>query len=164
MAVTSSSVPRTKRLVTSLQKDYPQFLFKKGTIEHWSPRSKTITYNPSRSWEELSCGILHELAHALLNHSSYGSDLELLKLESQAWELAARIGRRYKVKIDRDHIQNCLDTYRDWLHRRSTCPNCATHVIQKDAKSYQCFNCQTLWRVSNGRFVRPYRRSVNSEQ
>lgn len=158
--VMSSSVALIKELVAQLQQDYPQFMFEEGPQEHWSPRSNTITYNPSQELEELSCGLLHELAHALLNHRTYDSDLELLKLEAQAWELASKIGRKYKLKIDQDHIQNCLDTYRDWLHQRSTCPGCATHVIQASARSYQCFNCKTSWEVSSGRFARPYRRTA----
>jgi hypothetical protein len=160
MVVMSSSAQKNKDFVDRLKADYPQFLFKKGVQEHWSPQTRTITYNPSRQWQELANSLLHELAHAVLGHSTYGSDVELLKLEAQAWELATKIGRKYKVYIDDNHIQNCLDTYRDWLHRRSSCPICSTHVVQKDQKSYQCFNCQTVWQVSSGRFVRAYRKTT----
>ena len=137
--------------------DYPQFKFKAGSQEHWSPRTKTITYEAVDT-DELKFGLLHELAHALLDHNSYKSDFELLKLESQAWHRAAEIGKKYDVKIDEDHIQNCLDTYRDWLHRRSKCPTCGMHVLQKNATTYKCFNCGETWQVSSGRFARSYRR------
>lgn len=145
------------KFVIQIAKDYPQFSFKPGPQEHWSPRTKTITYSDSEPTEELRYGLLHELAHALLDHSTYHSDFELLKMEAQAWELATKIGQKYGVKLDEDHIQDCLDTYRDWLHRRSQCPACGMHVLQKDSQSYQCFNCDTAWKVSSRRFARSYR-------
>lgn len=145
-------------LVAKIAKDYPQFKFKPGSQEHWSPRTKTITYDPEAI--SFSYGLLHELAHALLGHNSYKSDFELLKLESLAWQTAAEIGQKYGVKIDDEHIQNCLDTYRDWLHRRSKCPACGMHVLQTNPRAYKCFNCGETWQVSAGRFARSYRRKV----
>ena len=149
---------KTDNFIGRLTKDYPDYSFRPGNQDHWSPRDKTITYNPDEPASKLLCGVLHELAHALLNHSTYSSDFELVKLETEAWNLAAEIGKKYKVRISDDHIQNCLDTYRDWLHRRSACPTCGTHVLQKDSHNYLCYNCQTSWHVSSGRFARPYRR------
>ncbi|MBX4199587.1 ImmA/IrrE family metallo-endopeptidase [Candidatus Saccharibacteria bacterium] len=161
MDVTNSSV-KTNDFIDKLAGDYPAYKFKPGKQDHWSPRLKTITYNPDEPEQKLIYGVLHELAHALLDHDSYSSDFELVRLESDAWCLAAKIGKKYKVNISEEHIQNCLDTYRDWLHRRSACPTCGTHVLQKDSSSYHCYNCQTSWHVSSGRFVRPYRRMANT--
>jgi hypothetical protein len=162
MGATNTLNSNTKDFIKDLQRDYPHLKFKPGKQEHWSPKTQTISYNPNQDTEQLRYGLLHEIAHAQLKHNSYQSDFELLKLESHAWELAAKVGKKYKVKIDEDHIQNCLDTYRDWLHRRSACPACGTHVMQRDSRSYQCFNCQTVWQVSSGRFVRPYRRRLKT--
>ena len=159
MAVTSSSNSKSKDFISRLAKDYPQFKFASGSQDNWSPRTKTITYNASKPAKDLQCGVLHELAHALLGHANYTNDFELVNLESEAWELASKMSKKYNIKINDDHIQNCLDTYRDWLHRRSACPACGMHVLQKDATNYHCFNCQSDWHVSNGRFVRPYRRT-----
>lgn len=145
-----------------LRADYPQFSFKAGAQDHWSAKTGTITYINRRPARQLRYSLLHELAHALLGHSNYASDFELLKLEAEAWGLAAKIGRRYGVKIADEHIQNCLDTYRDWLHRRSACPACGSHVLQSDPAHYHCYNCQTRWRVSSRRFARPYRRVESS--
>lgn len=150
----------TTTFVNRLIKDYPQFKFKPGKQEHWSPRSKTITYDDTEPADELRYGLLHELAHALLGHDTYNSDFELLKLEVQAWDLAVKVGKKYGIKLDDNHIQDCLDTYRDWLHRRSKCPACGMHVLQKDLNSYQCFNCGTAWQVSARRFARAYRRKL----
>lgn len=165
MAVTSlpsKTSPKVKpqKFVDIISRDYSQFIFRPGRREHWSPKTNTITYNLEENYQELQYGLLHELSHALLNHDNYHSDFELLKLETQAWDLAAKIGKKYGVKLDDGHIQDCLDTYRDWLHRRSTCPVCGVHVLQKDSQTYQCFNCRSTWSVSSGRFVRPYRRTI----
>lgn len=160
MVATTTSSRTSKSFIKQLARDYPQFCFKPGQQGHWSPRSKTITYNPQEPSDELYYELLHELAHALLGHQTYQSDFELLKLESQAWELAAKIGRKYRIKLSEDHIQDCLDTYRDWLHRRSQCPTCGMHVLQKDSSSYKCFNCGAQWRVSSRRFARAYRRQA----
>jgi hypothetical protein len=147
-------------LISKLKRDYPEFNFKPGKQEHWSPKTKTITYEPNNQAEQLNYGLLHELAHALLGHTNYRSDFELLKLESLAWQTAAEIGQKYGINIDDDHIQNCLDTYRDWLHRRSKCPVCGMHVMQQDVSTYKCFNCGANWHVSAGRFARSYRKKV----
>ena len=158
MAATTILLKTSKDFIASLAKDYPEFSFKAGKQDHWSPKTNTITYGKGEQLEQLKFGVLHELAHAILGHKNYHSDFELLKLESQAWKLAAKIGQKYAVKIDDNHIQNCLDTYRDWLHQRSRCPACKTHVLQSDPRYYHCFNCGEKWSVTSGRFVRPYRR------
>lgn len=160
MVATSTSSKTIDLFIKKLEADYPDIKFKTGAKEHWSPKLKTITYNPHEKPLNFKFGLLHELAHALLGHTTYGTDFELLKLESQAWDLAAKLGKKYGVKIDSEYIQICLDTYRDWLHRRSTCPVCGTHVLQSNIDYYHCYNCQTDWRVSNERFVRPYRRKT----
>lgn len=162
MVVTNTSNKLSKQVIDKLSADYPDLHFKPGTRELWSPKTRTITYNPAAPSDKSCCAVLHEVAHAVLDHNTYNSDFELLKLESEAWELAAELGKKYGITIDDDHIQNCLDTYRDWLHRRSTCPNCGIHTLQKDVRHYQCHNCQTTWQVSTGRFVRPYRQTKNA--
>jgi hypothetical protein len=159
MDATVLSSSTTSIFIDRLSKDYPDFSFEPGDQEHWSPETLTVFFSPDRP----CYGVLHELAHALLNHSSYNTDFELLKLESDAWELAIKIGKKYGISIDEDHVQNCLDTYRDWLHKRSTCPSCGTHVLQKNSNNYSCFNCQTTWQVTSGRFVRPYRKIVKEK-
>lgn len=166
MVVTRSSVKKPPRpesnaesFIADLQRDYPDLTLRPGKREHWSPRTKTITYNPDQTITGLRSGVLHELAHAIAGHASYESDLELIKLESEAWVLAAQIGKKYGVKFSHDHIQNCLDTYRDWLHRRSTCPTCRAHGLQQSPSTYRCLNCQAKWSVTSDHFARAYRRA-----
>jgi hypothetical protein len=159
MDATSLSNNTTDIFIDNLRKDYPGFKFKAGAQEHWSPKTKTVFFNPNKA----CYGVLHELAHAKLKHKTYQTDFELLKMESDAWGLAITIGKKYGIHISGEHIQNCLDTYRDWLHRRSTCPSCSTHVLQGDSSDYHCYNCQTSWHVSSGRFVRPYRKIIKKK-
>jgi hypothetical protein len=159
MAATNLSSNTTSVFIGRLAKDYPGYSFRSGPQEHWSPKTNTITFNPARP----CYGVLHELAHALLGHNTYNTDFELLKMEAEAWDMAVKLGENYKIVIDQNHIQNCLDTYRDWLHRRSTCPSCATHVLQDSTGNYHCYNCQTSWHVSTGRFVRPYRKTLKEK-
>jgi len=144
------------KLVTQ---DFPQFSFVGSNQFRWSSKDQEISYDESAKDPAGLWAFLHELGHGLLNHQEYHSDFGLLKLEVAAWQEAEQLAEKYKLKIDKDHVQNCLDSYRDWLHRRSTCPNCGTHSVQTDDKSYRCFNCHSTWQVTTSRFCRPYRKS-----
>ncbi len=160
---TADKTKKNEIFVDSLKKDYPQFRFKRGSEDVWSPSNQTIVYNPARPLSKLQYSLLHELSHALLDHTNYTNDFELLKMEAEAWNKAAEIGQKYAVAISNEHIQNCLDTYRDWLHRRSTCPKCGMHVLQSSPTHYRCFNCQTEWSVTDKRFNRSYRRLFHAK-
>lgn len=150
-----------KKLLEKLKRDYPQIKFKSGNSFFWSPKDRTVTYDSSVTESELSgWSLLHEVSHGILNHKAYKSDFELMLLEVDAWEHARKLGLSYGVKIDIEHIEDCLDTYRDWLHSRSTCPRCGINTLQKDSRTYACFNCSASWKVSDSRFCRPYRRMV----
>ncbi len=153
------------QLLGKLQKDFSGLVFAPGDVFSWSPTSKTIFYATADENEPLSCwSLLHELAHAALEHTTYSSDLELVRLEAAAWDKALELGKRYGQTIDPDHIQDCLDTYRDWLHHRSACPACTTTSFQVDERKYRCHNCDTTWTVSKTKLCRPYRRLVHLPQ
>lgn len=108
--------------------------------------------------------LLHEVSHALLGHQTYHTDVELLQLEVAAWARAEQLAADFDIHIEADHIQDCLDTYRDWLHGRSICPTCTTRSLQQSDHHYRCHNCHTSWRVSASRFCRPYRAVKNIAQ
>lgn len=158
MAATSLSKTMLK-LLARLQADYTDIDFKKGDSFYWSPKNRTVTYALVSTLPDVSLwSLLHEVSHGILGHTQYKSDFELMQLEVAAWQHAQKLAKKYDIRINPDHIQDCLDTYRDWLHRRSTCPTCGTVSAQTDPKSYRCLNCKTIWHVSNSRFCRPYRR------
>jgi hypothetical protein len=148
-----------KKLLNDLAPLLPSITYRPGEAFRWSPKEQEITYRDTAHPTELDeWALLHEAGHALLSHKTYNSDLELLLLEVAAWEKAVETGASLGIVIDDEHIQDCLDTYRDWLHQRSSCPVCTNTCLQISATTYRCHNCTTEWRVSTSRFCRAYRR------
>lgn len=148
-----------QRLLERLQAQLPDVTFVGGKTFHWSPLNKTITYRETDDPTEYdNWALIHESGHAFLGHTAYHSDLQLLLMEVAAWEEAKRVAGRLGLSIDNDHVQDCLDTYRDWLHQRSTCPACSTTSLQIESDRYRCHNCNAEWRVTTSRFCRAYRR------
>jgi hypothetical protein len=150
------------KLLARLRADYPQLRFEPGTTFSWSPASSVITYpkvpRDHSTVTAAAFSLLHETGHALLDHQRYALDYELLQLEAAAWERARTLAAAYDIALDDDHVQDCLDSYRDWLYRRSICPSCTTKALQLDGQTiYQCYNCRATWQVSGDRFCRPYR-------
>lgn len=153
-----------KKLLFKVRADFPALTITPGERFSWSPKNREIIYkkgslnDTANQW-----ALLHELGHATLGHNTYKSDFELLQLEVAAWEEAVVLAKKYQLFIDEDHIQDCLDTYRDWLHRRSTCPTCGNRSLQENAQEYACFNCGCRWHVTASRFCRPYRRVASHQ-
>lgn len=148
--------------LNNLRKLFPSLQFTAGKSFSWSPETGEIFYDGSRKGQKPIWSLLHETGHALLGHRSYQADFELIRLEVAAWEKAKEIATKLNVAIDEDHIQDCLDTYRDWLYKRSVCPTCSTKALQQeDYAHYRCFNCHTTWRVTPSRFCRAYRATRN---
>lgn len=151
-----------RQLLTKLQLRFPGLRFTAGDQFCWSPETSEIFYKAGASGETAEWSLLHETGHALLEHKNYTGDFELLYLEVAAWEQARLLSEGLDISIDEDHIQDCLDTYRDWLYKRSICPSCRTKCLQQDTQQhYRCFNCHTTWRVSASRFCRAYRSTKN---
>lgn len=147
------------RLLETLVQNNPGLQFRQGEQFRWSPRTSTITFNVAElDTARGAWSLLHEVGHGVLHHRNYSNDFELVMLEVAAWQKAKEIATVMGLAIDEDHIQDCLDTYRDWLHRRSTCPTCTSTSLQDSPTSYHCHNCQTQWHVTTARFCRPYRK------
>ena len=137
-----------EEFVSIITKDYPDVKLVPGDSFVWSPSKNQITYATNNENQEHAIwALIHELAHYKLDHKKYKSDLELLRLETQAWSKANELADIYKIEIDQDHIQDCLDTYRDWLHTRAKCPKCGVVSMQRNDLNYQCFNCKSVWSV-----------------
>ncbi len=150
-----------EQLLKSLRGSNPSLRFIPGAAFSWSPESREIFYTTSTSDPVTLWSLLHETGHALLDHTKYVLDFELLEMERAAWEKAEELAKRYNITIDKDHIEDCLDTYRDWLHRRSICPSCSAQALQTDkGAAYRCHNCQNTWQVTPSRFCRPYRQNA----
>ena len=146
-----------EKLVSKLRQDYPDLVFSIGGSHCWSPEHGQISYASDEAHNIE--GLLHELGHARLGHRTYVSDIDLLRKEVEAWEEATRLAEQYNVPLNQNHIQDCLDTYRDWLHKRSICPECHGTGLQQSERQYSCLNCRHAWSVTPSRFRRPYRLS-----
>ncbi|HUD03662.1 MAG TPA: hypothetical protein VMR51_02640 [Patescibacteria group bacterium] len=136
-------------LLPILIRDFPDIKFQSGENFSWSPKERKIIYTTHQSVAEHGVwALLHEVAHASLGHINYHNDFDLLKLETRTWRQAKILGKKYDINIDNEHIQDCLDTYRDWLHSRAKCPKCGVVSLQRNDGLYQCFNCKNTWKVS----------------
>ena len=145
-------------LLARIANDYPDLAFIESAHFSWHAGKKHVSYQKSTKHSTSSMwALLHELGHAILGHKDYTHDIELLQMEAAAWEEARGLASHYTVELDEDYIQDCLDTYRDWLHLRATCPTCFARSLQSSLTHYRCFNCQSEWRVTRSRLCRPYR-------
>jgi len=143
-------MPSITSLLAKLTTDYPAITFVQGDEFHWSPADNTVTYCVTKDGSA-SSQLLHELSHALLGHTDYSRDITLLKMERDAWEKAQEIAVPYGITITDEIIQNHLDTYRDWLHDRSTCPTCGATGLQSTKDTYRCVACTEQWRVNEAK-------------
>jgi hypothetical protein len=134
-------------------------LFKRANCFLWSPAENTICYADNE--KNFHIFLLHELAHGLLNHADYDYDIGLVTMEREAWDKVIELSQIYKVAIDEKVIQSTLDTYRDWLHERSTCPNCSATGVQAGECNYKCLACSYEWRVNEARICALRRYKIN---
>jgi hypothetical protein len=142
-------MPSITSLANSLQQKYPDFVFQADSEFRWSPQEKTIYYDQHSN--DLAA-LLHELAHASLDHQEYTRDITLIEIERDAWQYATtNLGPTHGIIIEYDTVQESLDTYRDWLHARSTCPSCKATGVQTKKSQYKCILCSSQWRVNDAR-------------
>lgn len=138
-------------MIDLLKTNYPDIEFTGGDKYSWSSETRTITYALTDNALLDYHSLLHELAHSLLNHDRYKNDINLIKIERDAWAFTKQLLNKYGVEINNDHIEDCLDTYRDWIYKRSKCPKCS-HVGYQSAKNaYSCVFCTVSWKVSESR-------------
>lgn len=140
-------------LVHRIRDEYAdRYKFKKGRVFSWSSSNSTIYYSTAKSVAENAVwSLLHEIGHAELKHKIYRDDLELLIMEVAAWKKAKQLAEDYHLVIEDDHIEDCLSSYRDWLHARSKCVDCKMHAFQTDSTTYECHNCLARWKVPASR-------------
>lgn len=148
-------------LLSKLKSDNLQIQFREGSHFSWDHTQQELTYLlPKNKTEDraFTSKLLHELAHAKLNHSEYRSDAELLKIESSAWDLAKTLSKEYGIKLSKKEQIESLQSYIDWASSRSECPQCNKNGLQNSQTEFICPNCSNSWNVSKSRFKRTYRR------
>ena len=148
---TMQSMPLLTQKLSSL---YPAIHFTEGERFAWIPDSHEVTFTTDEPGAEAL--LLHELGHGLLAHTAYLRDVELIAMERAAWDKALEVATDLTtngtpITIDDDFIEEHLDSYRDWLHARSTCPTCTATGYQTGASGYECPACHTAWRVNEAR-------------
>lgn len=132
-------------LLNAAKKDYPDLVFKIGQKFAFRP-PHTIIINPKEASSELL--LLHELGHATLGHKDYHTNIDRLKMEKDAWEKAKVLADKYNVTYDDELAQSELDTYRNWLHQKSICPNCGLTRYQTPDQKYHCPRCEMFQKTT----------------
>lgn len=146
----ATTMPSTHPLLETLTLAYPNIAFKSGEAFAWQPTTTTIMYDTGDTY--FDARLLHELGHALLKHDSYDRDIDLIAMERDAWQTARMdLAPKFGLDIPGDIIHHDMDTYRDWLHERSTCPHCGSNGIQIKKRDYKCVTCLKTWRVNEAR-------------
>jgi len=156
--MTKLGVTTLDGLLGQIAADYPDLEFIESAHFSWHAGKKHVSYKKTgQNTLHNIFALFHELGHAILEHKDFTHDIQLLQLEVAAWQKAREVASHYSVTIDEDYIEDCLDTYRDWLHLRATCPTCFARSLQASQHRYRCHNCQTEWSVTRSRLCRPYR-------
>jgi hypothetical protein len=156
-----SSQSNLHNLLQEIKRDYPDITLKKASAFRWDPASSTVFFNDKADANPV-WSLLHELGHVDAGHAKYTTDTELLIMEAEAWQRASALGIKYGHPIDEEHTQDCLDSYRDWLNKRSRCPTCHQTGVEKEWGLYHCINCRSEWQVSKARFCRVYRKTKST--
>ena len=125
--------------LAKLKSDYPEIRFLERARFTFRP-PRTVVY-PAEDGEFDSLLILHEMGHALSRHRFFKTEIERLKMEVEAWEKARELCDIYEVQVDEDLIQGELDTYRDFLHQKSRCPECGLTRFQTPDGAFHCPRC-----------------------
>ncbi len=147
--------------LAQIKTQFPQFQFSPGDSFVWSPRTRTVFYQPKQlSTKYGRMALLHEVGHGLAGHHTYQLDIDLINMEVEAWSEARQLAAGLGLAIDEDHIDQCLETYRLWIYKRSRCPSCESTSLQSDPKTYECFSCGASWRVAPTRSLHPRRMSL----
>lgn len=136
-------------LLKTLRQDFEAITFVPAEEFRWSPADQTVYYDENHPNRHAL--LLHELAHGILGHHTYERDVHLVGLEMEAWEKARNLASTYSIPINEDSLQDHLDTYREWLHARSSCPDCSANGHQVEKARYRCLACSTDWRVNEAR-------------
>jgi hypothetical protein len=136
--------------------------FVPGKYFMWSPNAHSITYDTRRmTTNNGRLALLHEIGHARLNHRIYKYDMELLRMEMEAWDIARDLAPKFGIKVNEQHIASTIASYDDWLTKRATCPDCNNFSLQRGRDSYGCFVCGAKW-VVNWRKDRRVKRTIVS--
>ncbi len=127
--------------LAKIKSDFPEFRFIDGVRFSFRP-PKTIVVGPKEPNDSLL--LLHELGHALSGHRSFDTEVGRMKMEREAWDKARELTPKYGVGYDEELVEGELDTYRDWLHKKTRCPKCGLTRFQTPDGKYHCPRCENF--------------------
>lgn len=154
--MTRTTPPRITSTYHRIVRDFPAITFVEGDEFRWVPSDSAVYHPPLQSVSDLQ-QLLHELGHTELGHVNYKKDITLLSMEREAWSYAVqRLAPRYDIPLTMggDIVEDSLDTYRTWLHKRSTCPTCEAIGHEAETGAYRCLSCGQSWRVNEAKTCR----------
>lgn len=132
-----------RKLVARLAADYPELRFRVGKkFMFRPPRTVVVEASGAENGSWWGLQLLHEVGHALSGHRDFRTDPERLKMEREAWERARGLATTYNIWYDEEFVEGALDTYRDWLHQRSACPECGLTRYQTQDGRWHCPGCE----------------------
>lgn len=126
-----------------LRAEFPEVRWVWGRRFSWRP-PRTVQLGPAQPHYVLLA--LHELGHCLEGHQEFKTEIGRLQLERAAWEQARCVWQKLQLEKqgivwDEDFVEAQLDTYRDWSHARSRCPECGTTRFQTLDGAFHCPFC-----------------------
>lgn len=126
--------------LANVRGDHPEVKFVAGKrFSFRPPRTVVFCDEPG---DAASLLLLHELGHFLTGRFDFKTEVERLKIEVMAWKKARELATKYGVFVDEDLIEGELDTYRDFLHQKSRCPDCGLTRFQTPDKVWHCPKCE----------------------
>ena len=129
-----------KVLLDRLRKDFPEIRFRSGVKFLFRP-PRTVVLGADEAHSELL--LLHEVGHALCGHRTFTTDVRRLKMEREAWTKAKSLCAKYGIVYDDEVVEHELDSYREWLDKKSRCPRCGLTRFQTPDGQYHCPRCES---------------------
>lgn len=127
---------------------YPDIEFVPDEAFFYDAADEIVYYHPRQLKQDTGkVALLHEIAHAQLNHFDYSTDLELIVMEARAWSATRDLARQHAVALDEGYLKQCLASYNSWLENRASCPLCTNFSLQLNPTTYQCFRCLHQWQI-----------------
>ncbi len=144
---------------------YPAMKFLPAGYFAYDAAEEVVNYDPVRLQSQSGqLALLHEISHATLGHFHYRFDFELFVMEARAWHLTRELAKQHGVDVDEAYIEDCIDSYDEWLTKRATCPGCGTFNIQSVPNEFECYACQTSWKVSEDLQKTVQRKIISQQQ
>ena len=128
---------------------YPKQRFLPAGYFAYDAGEDVINYDPTLlNQASGKLALLHEISHALLGHFHYRFDFELFAMEMDAWNMTRKLALKHSIALEEQYIAQCMESYDNWLTKRSTCPKCHKFNMQSVPSRFQCYHCRTKWKVS----------------